>query len=903
MDLNDCGCCEGTARETPAEVLNRPGLSALVYRAGTHAQFKATMLSRLSGSGPRALAALTTRDDDDLSIALLDAWATVGDVLTFYQERLANEAYLRTATERLSVRELARLIDYQLNPGVAASTYLAFTLEEAPGALGQALSLGTTAQLSTEPLPPVVIDVGAKVQSVPAPGEQAQTFETVEAIEARAEWNAIRPRLTQPQGASSFLDRAVIVKGTTSGVKKGDMLLVVRGGKDLVPRNVVNVVLDEDAKTTRIDFDTTPAPLPSYTDSPGASRGSIDQFLAKSELTGTLVQQLFAQTWREEDLSALSKIQNWPVNTLIAALAKQRDLKRVPASLEVFALRQRAALFGYNAPKQPKYNSGTVPKPPHEWDEWPLDATEAKNKLFLDAPYDAIVPKSYVTIDSRDDKAKTPILTFVVQHAAVVPRTAYGISSKAALLTLDSKDSWRDVFSTEPRDLAPFRDVSVHAQSELLDLAELPIEDVVEGDTVTLDGVYLGLKVGRRIILHGQRFDLQGVAASETRILKEVLIAGGVTVVTFDRSLAHRYVRKTVTINANVAPATHGETVQEVLGGGDAGTAFQQFTLKQPPLTYVSAPTATGGRTTLEIRVNDVRWHEVPSFFGHGPDERIYITRLGEDARTTVIFGDGATGARLPTGQENVKARYRKGLGLAGLVKADQLTLLMTRPLGVKGATNPTAAAGAADGERLEDARRNAPLTVLTLGRIVSLRDYEDFATAFSGIGKALGTWTWFGETRGVFVTVAGAAGAEIEDGGDLHTNLVKAMQDGGDPRVPLTVRPYQPRLFRLAAAISVNSDLLPDTVAAEVEQQLRATFSFEARAFGQPVHLSEVVGAMQRVRGVVSVEVKAFHRSDRSVTRETHIPAAAPAPGDDEVVSAELLTLDPRSPDLEVVR
>jgi hypothetical protein len=38
-------------------------------------------------------------------------------------------------------------------------------------------------------------------------------------------------------------------------------------------------------------------------------------------------------------------------------------------------------------------------------------------------------------------------------------------------------------------------------------------------------------------------------------------------------------------------------------------------------------------------------------------------------------------------------------------------------------------------------------------------------------------------------------------------------------------------------------------------------------------------------------------------VTRETHIPAAAPAPGDDEVVSAELLTLDPRSPDLEVVR
>ena len=85
---------------------------------------------------------------------------SLGDVLTFYQERIANESYLRTATERLSVLELARLIDYQLRPGVAASTYLAFTLEDAPGALGQALSLGTTAQSSAESLPPLIVDAG-----------------------------------------------------------------------------------------------------------------------------------------------------------------------------------------------------------------------------------------------------------------------------------------------------------------------------------------------------------------------------------------------------------------------------------------------------------------------------------------------------------------------------------------------------------------------------------------------------------------------------------------------------------------------------------------------------------------------------------------------------------------------
>ena len=53
-------------------------------------------------------------------MGVLDAWAVVGDVLTFYQERIANEGFLRTATERLSVLTLARAIGYELKPGVSA---------------------------------------------------------------------------------------------------------------------------------------------------------------------------------------------------------------------------------------------------------------------------------------------------------------------------------------------------------------------------------------------------------------------------------------------------------------------------------------------------------------------------------------------------------------------------------------------------------------------------------------------------------------------------------------------------------------------------------------------------------------------------------------------------------------
>src|SRR5215470_15866951 len=114
--LNDCGCCEGISTKTPVALYNRPGLSAIAYRVGTHAQFKASMLARLSAHDLPALGRLKTRDDDDFTIALLDAWAVTGDILTFYQERIANEAYLGTATERQSVIELARLIGDELRP-------------------------------------------------------------------------------------------------------------------------------------------------------------------------------------------------------------------------------------------------------------------------------------------------------------------------------------------------------------------------------------------------------------------------------------------------------------------------------------------------------------------------------------------------------------------------------------------------------------------------------------------------------------------------------------------------------------------------------------------------------------------------------------------------------------------
>src|SRR4051812_794705 len=112
-----CNCgCGGTCSHEALK--NLPGLDVLQYRFGTQGSLKRDMLQALS-TAP-ALRRFTSRKDDDFSISLVDAWASVLDVLSFYQERIINEGYLRTATERFSVVELARHISYRLRPGVAA---------------------------------------------------------------------------------------------------------------------------------------------------------------------------------------------------------------------------------------------------------------------------------------------------------------------------------------------------------------------------------------------------------------------------------------------------------------------------------------------------------------------------------------------------------------------------------------------------------------------------------------------------------------------------------------------------------------------------------------------------------------------------------------------------------------
>jgi hypothetical protein len=219
----------------------------------------------------------------------------------------------------------------------------------------------------------------------------------------------------------------------------------------------------------------------------------------------------------------------------------------------------------------------------------------------------------------------------------------------------------------------------------------------------------------------------------------------------------------------------------------------------------------------------------------------------------------------------------------------------------LKSALNPIAAEGADEPESFANAQQNAPLTVLTLERVVSLEDYENFSRSYAGIAKALATWTWDGRTRGVFLTVAGPLGAAIS--ASLAGDLIVAIHDTGDPFVPVREASFAKALFKVAGKIKVDPEYETDPVLTAAQDALREEFSFENRQFGQAVVLSEVIALLQSVAGVVAVDLDSLYRTGSALKLNARLEANLPNGGDPATLSAaELLTLDPAPFALEVM-
>ncbi|MUL63113.1 hypothetical protein BOO86_01440 [Mycobacterium sp. CBMA 234] len=893
-----CGCCAGITDDTPVSINNRPGLAEISYRPGAWAEFKSSMLADLSTT--HTLAGLRTRDDDDFTIALLDSWAVVCDILTFYQERIANEAYLRTATELLSVGELAKLIGYKLRPGLAAAAPLAFSLT-APA--------GTPPGPNTPPSgapSSVIVPAGSQAQTVPDPGAQPATFETVSAISARAEWNAIKVRMTLPVAAvNTNADADMRLVGVTPAIKVGDTLMVAASDADSTTmlNRVASIKVDTDTKTTVVGFEAGTSQVAA--DPPSVGPPALPTTASLN--SGFLWEYVKGQAWPDQiELAAYATKQGWSLDTFENAVNALRGSHSPGAEppLQVYAMGTDAAVFGHNAPAYralPKATKAALPN----WENDSLDANASTALPWIDL--DNVYPVNkgdqvalvayfagFMPLFHGSGGGPLPVLgagwqTFftTVTDVQVVTRSAYLLASKITTIQVASTPEipWlfgirgtRVLIETPPR----------------LVLADVLIDEPVEGGQVTLDGAYLSLTVGQQVAVTGIRADNVGITASEVVTIAGLELVDGYTVLTFGSQLAGHYVRSSVTINANVAPATHGVTTTQILGSGDASQAFQSFALNQTPLTYVSAATPSGTASTLTVTVDGVKWVEVQWLYNCQPTDRVYTVLSGVDGKTYIRFGDGVTGARPGSGTNNIVATYRYGIGSAGLARPGQISTLLSRSFGLNAVVNPGASTGAADPETAAQARTGAPASVMTLGRIVSLEDVADFAAASAGIAKAAVHWTWDGVRYSACATVAGIGGAPVVAGTDQYRNLLAAMVDASDGTLPVALCSYRSLTFSVGAAVTPDPSLDSSLVLADVKSALAAAFGFDNRAFGQPVYASEVIEVIQDVSGVVATTLTALNYTGATpAAPAAGLPAPTATLGPQGLLGAVLLTIE----------
>jgi hypothetical protein len=202
-------CCPCDRLEHPPAPDIPPGLVALPRQWVGFPEYRRAMLA--ATAGPPPLAAWRIGERGDFGVMLLEMWAYVLDILGFYDARIAEESYLRTAKLATSPPHLIRLLGYRPRPAVSASATLALLAEGAD---------------------PVTLPRGTAFRSEPFGQEPPQIFETLSESTIwpqRNQWRLAKLREDAFDGRALFAQgRARIAVGQVVVLSEGSDFEAVR---------------------------------------------------------------------------------------------------------------------------------------------------------------------------------------------------------------------------------------------------------------------------------------------------------------------------------------------------------------------------------------------------------------------------------------------------------------------------------------------------------------------------------------------------------------------------------------------------------------------------------------------------------------------------------------------------
>lgn len=788
----------------PQVIANPPGQSVLAYRVGDYLTFRRALL--LSLPGETELTAWHPAESGDLALQLLEWWAYLADILTFYNERIANQAYLRSADQPESVQRLIRTLGYRPRPGIAAR--------------------GTLAALMSKPTP-CTLPQGLAIQSKPGPGQQPQIFELDNATPiAYPDALAVNVQSSSPTPLTNAT--SVLLQGSVSTVKVGDELLFIGNAfpdntSDFLLATVQNVQPEKDPSgntNTRITF-SHPNPL-------GLSGSAADYRLMKS------VQSTQLWTYPSADPTQVLIDDNLdPEHFTIRIFVNDVHLVSVTRQIKV----GDPVLFVYAA------------------------GTPSTQLVSITGCLE-VVWYANTTAGQTPDPTKPP--TEPTVPGVPIPHTQIKFTPPLPW-TFETLGSW--TFETLGRwtpDSTSLQQALL--QKTLIRYAWQDVGQLIETPNQTVTGPTISLSPASPITLNVpvilEDATGQGVEASVT-------ISSTSSADTSSQLLTAHLSDPSITLTqplnvlSNLLSVSRGKTVSnEIVGSGDATVAGQEFALQKSPLTYRLSSNSTSGNSytsTLRVWVNSIEWQEVPSFYAQPATACIFVTREDAQNVTYVQFGDGINGARLPSGTNNVVAQYRYGSGAAA-PSAGQLTVITQPWPNLKAIRNPIAVGGGADPDPADQICRYAPQSVLTFGRAISGDDYETVAAQAPGVKRAKAYWTWDADQQRSLV--------KIYVGDDAHAVVAAqvALNAAEDPNRQVIVTRATAASVQLSLALRLDPALSSAPIVTAVTAALldddSGLFGTHRLGIGQSIYQSQIYAACMSVPGVLAV-----HSLDFTVT------------------------------------
>jgi hypothetical protein len=826
--------CPCEMPQDPQVVSNPPGLVSITDRVDDFTGFRRALLRPLPGE--QALGAWRPTAGD-LGLQFLEWWAYVADVLTFYNERIANETYLRTAQFPESIAGLVALLGYVPAPGLAAT--------------GQVGAIRTT----TRPAEPLVIPVGMQLSSTASSGVPAQTFEAVgvsfpgpsDVVATLAPDPALR--VTSSGSVTDAGPASVLLAGKVTGTKAGDRLLLVANGWDGTADDTWSAVTVA-AVTPEID--------------PGT--GEVN---TRVSFTSTAVWGSTSGTGTTIDVPIV--VEESRSSLVFRGAESSLQLTRssfLPADFSAGRIGIVGGWFhGFPPPQPPDRQAADyrLMKPSAAASLWNLPGalspaaamTESPLTVNLSATVRSIQPGDMVFFDggtqlavlglvtaTSDQLGKLPFPESLSPPAPdlIVPYTALTVATPGS----DALSG--DVTSGNPGALAVrygFRDVGTVLANPAASLSNLPATVVVPAAFALPSGVSTALledATGAGTVV--QVAPAQTSDGTGNGTVSLALTPAPPAPTSFDPPL-----QAPLRLLFDVVTVSRGATVaNEALGSGNAAVANQRFTLKKSPLTYLAS--GAGWTAVLAVYVDGIQWSEVPTLYNQPAGAQVYVVERGPDQSATIRFGDGVNGSRLTSGTGNVVATYRYGSGSAS-PPAGRLTTIVQRQPNLAAIHNPVAVAGGADPQAPGDVKTDAPASVFTFGRAISALDYEVVAAQAAGVTRVKAYWTFDAAEQRSLVKIY-----VNDDAGGVVT-ATQALAGSDDPNRPVAVAAAQPIEVSVSATLVVAANQVVDDVVAAATAAFAdptaGAFSPAQMGIGQWLYRSRLDAALS-VPGVVAV-------------------------------------------------